>query len=86
VGAVLVIYLWDAGPASGTAESREAAFEMAAPYLAPDTGGLVEEAEVDLMPAGGGLASEHRRTGNAWHGSVKDGAPSWVAAGTAEVA
>jgi hypothetical protein len=87
-----VIYLWDAGPASGTAGSPETAFEMAAPYLAAGGKGHVEEAEVNLMPAGGGLASEHRRTGKAWHGSVKDGAPSWEAAteaaagGTAESA
>lgn len=83
-----MIFLWEAGPASGTAGSPEAAFAMAAPYLAAGTEGLVEEAEVNLMPAGGGLASEHRRTGKAWRGSVRDGGPSWDAApsGTAEVA
>jgi len=72
------IFLWDAGAASGTAGSAEGAFEAAAGYLPGGAEVTVREAEVDLMPAGGGLSSAHVPTGRKWRGELVAGEPSWV--------
>jgi hypothetical protein len=82
------IFLWDAGPVTGTAGTAEGAFEAAAPCLAPGTEGLVEEARVVMVPCGpAGSVPEHRRTGRRWRGRLENGKPSWAQAaarGTAE--
>jgi len=78
------IFLWDAGPDSGTAGSPEAAFERAAPYLGGPADVTVNEAVVEMRAVGGaGAVPEYRRTGKTWRGRLKCGAPSWerVAAG-----
>lgn len=75
-----VIFLWDAGPGSGTAGTAEGAFEMAGPYVRDGHEGTVEEAGVCLLPSGGGFVSEHVRTGRAWRGTLEGGAPSWAEA------
>lgn len=73
-----MIYLWFAGPASGTGASAGAAFREAAPYLSGGTEARVEEAETELIPAGAaGLVPGYRRTGRAWRGRVNDGTLSW---------
>lgn len=72
------IYLWEAGSACGTSSERESAMERAAPYLAPGADGLVEEADLVMVPAGpAGSVPEHRRTGRAWLGCVRGGAVLW---------
>lgn len=74
-----VIHLWSAGSASGTAASVQVAVENAAPYLDGDADAVVEQAEVDMLPADfAGSVPAYRRTGNAWRLRMKDGTPSWA--------
>jgi len=80
------VFLWDAGPASGTAATLGDAFEQAAPHLGGGTAGTVEEAALVMRPVGrGGKLPDHRRTGRRWQGRLEDGAPAWrqVTAGSA---
>ncbi len=72
------IFLWSAGAAEGTAADLDRAFELARPYLAEGTVGLVEEARVVMRPSGcAGCVPEHERTGRAWKGHLEDGVPVW---------
>jgi hypothetical protein len=72
------IFLWDAGPASGTAGSAERAFEKAVPYLGGTEDVTVKEAVIEMVPAGpAGSVPEYRRTGRAWRGCLAGGEPTW---------
>lgn len=72
------IWLWDAGPWSGTAGSAERAMEMAGEYLGAGVTAVAEEAL--LVVSGGrrgGLASVHQRTGWRMTGHLVGGVPVW---------
>lgn len=73
-----MIYLWSAGPVSGTADSVEAAFWEAFPFVPEGGEAVTEEAAVAMRRAGAaGRVPEYRRTGRAWRGRVNDGTLSW---------
>lgn len=73
-----MIYVWEAGAASGTAGSVEAAFREALPFVPEGGEAVTEEAAVAMRRAGAaGRVPEYRRTGRAWRGRVNDGTLSW---------
>lgn len=73
-----MIYSWEAGSTCGVGGSLAEAMAFADPYVTAETPGLVEEAEVAMVPAGhGGKVPRLERTGRSWRGVPSPRGTAW---------
>lgn len=72
-----MIYSWEAGLVCGVGYSLAEAQALAEPYVSAETPGLVEEAQVAMVPSGCGKVPVMERTGRSWRGLPSPRGTMW---------